>query len=122
MGLQIKLDGTRNLAASIESNLACARHFGQLVERTEDFELLTPVGLSIFCFRVRPRNYLGDLDALNTRILLKLQQAGSSYVSNARIGGKFALRGCVLNHRTTLEDMDRLLEDVQAAAKMAMAE
>jgi hypothetical protein len=48
--------------------------------------------------------------------MLALQRAGSSYVSNARIAGKFALRGCVLNYRTTRRDMEVLLEDVRRAA------
>lgn len=115
-----KVYGARNLAAAVESNLACAQHFGSLVQSTEDFELLAPVSLSIFVFRYRPRAYTGDLDALNERILLELQRAGSSYLSNARIGGKFALRGCVLNYRTTLRDMERLLDDVRKAAKTAL--
>ena len=33
---------------------------------------------------------------------------GSTYLSNARVGGKFALRGCVLNYRTTKADMARV--------------
>jgi aromatic-L-amino-acid decarboxylase len=49
--------------------------------------------------------------------MLALQRAGSSYVSNARIGGNFALRGCVLNYRTTRRDMEILLEDVRRAAR-----
>jgi aromatic-L-amino-acid decarboxylase len=119
--LQIKLYGARNLAAAIESNLACARHFGHLVQNAEDFELLAPVGLSIFCFRYRPRNYTGDLDTLNERILIELQRGGSSYVSNTRIGGNFALRGCALNYRTTFQDMEHLLDDVRGAARLALA-
>ena len=91
-----------------------------MVQNAEDFELLAPVGLSIFCFRYRPQAYRGDLDALNEQILIELQRAGSSYVSNARVGGKFALRGCVLNYRTSDQDMERLLEDVRKAARIVM--
>jgi aromatic-L-amino-acid decarboxylase len=120
--LQIKLYGARNLAVAIESNLACARHFGHLVQKSEDFELLAPVGLSIFCFRCRPRNYTGDLDTLNERILIEVQRGGSSYLSNTCIGGKFALRGCVLNYRTTVQDMERLLDDVREAARLELAD
>jgi glutamate/tyrosine decarboxylase-like PLP-dependent enzyme len=118
--LQIKLWGTRDLASAIESNIACARHFGSLVQESEDFELLAPVSLSIFCFRYRPVEFTGDLDTLNERILINLQRAGSSYLSNALLGGKFALRGCVLNYRTTVQDMEVLLEDIRAAARAAL--
>ena len=117
--LHMKLYGVRRLAEAIEQNLACARHFGRLIDDADDFELLAPVCLSIFCFRYRPRGYTGDLDALNERILVELQRAGSSYVSNARVRGKFALRGCVLNYRTTLQDMERLLDDVRSVATIA---
>lgn len=119
--LQLKLYGVRNLSAAIESNIACARYFGKLVENSTDFELLAPVGLSVFCFRFRPSDYAGDLDALNERILITLQRVGSSYLSNTRIRGKFALRGCVLNYRTTAQEMERLLKDVRDAAGLVLA-
>ena len=47
---------------------------------------------------------------------MNLQRGGGSYLSNARIGGKFALRGCVLNYRTTERDMEILLDDVRRAS------
>jgi glutamate/tyrosine decarboxylase-like PLP-dependent enzyme len=75
--------------------------------------MLAPVALSIFCFRHKPRRFTGDLDALNEETLVRLQRDGSSYLSNARIRGHFALRGCVLNYRTTMDDMQTLLDDVR---------
>jgi aromatic-L-amino-acid decarboxylase len=48
--------------------------------------------------------------------MVALQRDGSSYVSNASIAGRFALRGCVLNYRTTRADMRTLLDNVRAAA------
>jgi aromatic-L-amino-acid/L-tryptophan decarboxylase len=115
--LMMKSAGALRLAEAIETNVACAQHFGRLVAASEEFEMLAPVGLSVFCFRYAPRGYSGDLDALNERVLVELQQAGGTYLSNARIRGNFALRGCVLNYRTTLADMDRAFEDVRAAAR-----
>ncbi|HEY6344441.1 MAG TPA: pyridoxal-dependent decarboxylase, partial [Bryobacteraceae bacterium] len=113
--LLIKYVGAARLAEAVEQNIACAQYFGELVDASGDCEMLAPVGLSIFCFRMRPSGYEGDLNALNERILVKLQQAGSSYLSNAMVQGKFALRGCVLNYRTTRRDMEILLEDVRRA-------
>jgi hypothetical protein len=78
--------------------------------------MLAPVDLSIFCFRYRPQGFTGDLNALNERILFRLQQAGGSYLSKAAVRGNFVLRGCVLNYRTTRRDMEILLDDVRAAA------
>jgi hypothetical protein len=32
------------------------------------------------------------------------------------VGGRFALRACIMNHRTTLADMDTLLADLRRIA------
>lgn len=113
--MQIKHAGTDVLSESIEHDLECARHFSRLVAEADDFELLAS-GLSVFCFRYKPAGFAGDLDQLNEKSLVQLQHDGSSYLSNARVHGHFALRGCVLNYRTTLEDMQTVLNDVRRAA------
>jgi len=113
--LLLKSVGTLAIGEAIEDNIACAKYFADLVRATDDFEMLAPVGLSIFCFRARPPGFGGDLDALNERVMLEVQRSGSSYLSNTRIRGVFALRGCVLNYRTTKHDMEILLDDVRKA-------
>ncbi|HEY1341086.1 MAG TPA: aminotransferase class V-fold PLP-dependent enzyme [Bryobacteraceae bacterium] len=118
--LLIKFAGADRLADAIDGNIACAKRLEELVNASNDFEMLAPVELSIFCFRYCPPGYSGDLNALNERILVELQRGGSSYVSNANIRGEFALRGCVLNYRTTERDMEILLGDVRRAASIAV--
>ena len=123
--------GLRALGEAIEKDLACARHFETLVQQSEDFEMLAPVELSIFCFRHLPARLKDalaaaspsergtieeQLDAHNERLLLALQRDGSSYLSNARLRGRFSLRGCVMNYRTTLRDMEILLDDLRRIA------
>jgi len=111
--------GSEAIGEAIESNLDCARYLARLVDASEDFELLAPVELSIFCFRYVPPGASSadaELDRLNERIMVAVQRAGSSYLSNATVNGRFALRGCVLNYRTTRQDMETLLDDVRAAA------
>jgi glutamate/tyrosine decarboxylase-like PLP-dependent enzyme len=130
--MTLKGVGLRALGEAIEKDLACARHLERLVRASEDFEMLAPVELSIFCFRhVPPRlkraltsaDEAGrarideQLDALNERLLVELQRDGSSYLSNARLRGRFSLRGCVMNYRTTLGDMEILLEDLRRVAE-----
>lgn len=109
--------GTRAIGSAIESNVDCARYVASLIDASSEFELLAPVELSIFCFRYRPPGMVDgpDLDHLNEQIMLTLQRDGSSYLSTATINGNFALRGCVLNYRTTRRDMEILLDDVRRA-------
>jgi glutamate/tyrosine decarboxylase-like PLP-dependent enzyme len=115
----IKAVGLQALSSAIEKDLTCARYLESLVRSSDDFEMLAPVALSIFCFRHVPESLQGDdaqLSAWNERLLIALQQDGSSYLSNARIGGRFALRGCVMNYRTTPCDMEILLDDLRRVA------
>jgi glutamate/tyrosine decarboxylase-like PLP-dependent enzyme len=115
--LLLELTGRDAIAAAIEANIGCAEHLTRMVKAAPDFELLAPVETSIFCFRYRPAGYTGDLDVLNESLLGRIAHGGNSYLSNARIGGRFALRGCVLNYRTTRADMEILLDDVRAAGR-----
>jgi glutamate/tyrosine decarboxylase-like PLP-dependent enzyme len=112
--------GLDRLSEAIEGNLACARFLESMVRASNDFEMVAPVELSIFCFRHVPaqlRNQPPEaIDAFNERLLVALQRDGSSYLSNATLGGRFALRGCVLNYRTTLHDMKILLDDLRRVA------
>ena len=113
--------GLRSLGEAIESNLACARYLESLVRAGNDFEMVAPVELSIFCFRHVPSHLRSEspqtIDEFNERLLIALQRDGSSYLSNTTLGGRFALRGCVLNYRTTLRDMEILLDDLRRLAK-----
>jgi glutamate/tyrosine decarboxylase-like PLP-dependent enzyme len=113
--------GINTLGEAIESNLACARHVQSLIEASDDFEMVAPSGLSIFCFRHIPRKLRNEspqtIDAFNERLLVALQHDGSSYLSNTTLAGRFALRGCVLNYRTTLRDMEILLDDLRRVAR-----
>jgi aromatic-L-amino-acid/L-tryptophan decarboxylase len=113
--------GLDSLGEAIESNLACARCLEAMVRASDDFEMVAPVELSIFCFRHVPVHLRGQspqaIDAFNERLLVALQRDGSSYLSNAMLGGRFALRGCVLNYRTTMRDMEILLDDLRRVAR-----
>jgi len=117
--------GRRALAEAVENDLACARHLADLIRKSEDFELLAPVELSIVCFRYLPPASResasgqndGKIDDYNARLLVELQGDGSSYVSNSKINGKFSLRACIMNYRTTLADMGILLDDLRRVAR-----
>jgi aromatic-L-amino-acid/L-tryptophan decarboxylase len=111
--LQVQTAGLDAIREGIDRNIACARYVEQLITDSEDFEMLCPTELSIFCFRYHPPGYTGDLDDLNHRMLTRVQKSGHSYVSNASVHGQFALRGCVLNYRTEERHMQLLLEEIR---------
>jgi glutamate/tyrosine decarboxylase-like PLP-dependent enzyme len=57
-----------------------------------------------------------ELDDLNTQIMVRVQHGGDAYISNATVRGKFALRACITNFRTTRADIDKTQEIIREAA------
>jgi glutamate/tyrosine decarboxylase-like PLP-dependent enzyme len=118
--LTLRYYGVRKIAEAVSGDIALAQYLGEQVDHAEDFELLAPVELSICCFRYVPRDLIGnenELNKLNERILTVIQKGGRAYVSNAVVNGKFALRACITNFRTTKADIDLTLEVVRDAAR-----
>ena len=113
----LRFHGARRLAAAIGEDVRLAAHLARLIADAEDFELLAGPGLSICCFRHAPM-HLDDsaLDAHNERILQALQRDGRAYVSNTTVDGRFALRACITNFRTTRADVEQVLTVVRELA------
>jgi aromatic-L-amino-acid/L-tryptophan decarboxylase len=129
--LTLRYYGTRKIAAAICDDMKLAAYLGNLIDEAEDFELLSPVELSICCFRYVPPelkaqlNQAGEsdaeavdkqLDELNTRIMNAVQKGGRAYLSNASVHGRFALRACITNFRTTRADIEETVRIVRSAA------
>ncbi|MEX2276158.1 MAG: pyridoxal-dependent decarboxylase [Actinomycetota bacterium] len=108
--------GRRAYAARISHDAQLARYLGARVLEREGFELVTPVSLSICCFRYVPPELAQDsgreeyLDALNERIMTELQLDGRAYCSNAVLDGRFVLRACIVNFRTEAHHLDAMLD------------
>ena len=78
-------------------------------------ELLAPVPLSAVCFRYTGEVPEAERDAFNARLLARLNSRGRVYLSNATLAGRFALRACFVNHRTTPEDVETVVFEVLEA-------
>ncbi len=118
--LSLRYHGLSSFRQQIENDLQCAQRLASLVEAEEETELLASVPLSAVCFRYVPRSAsLNDtqLDELNLQILRGVQRRGRVYVSNATIHGKFALRACIVNHRTTAADVDAVVSEALQVGK-----
>jgi glutamate/tyrosine decarboxylase-like PLP-dependent enzyme len=107
----LKVHGSRAIHDAIDSNITVARHLAATVETSADFELMAPAPLSIVCFRYRH----GD-DEFNKALMVEVQRDGDSYLSNATINGRFSLRACIVNFRTTAADVERLLDTIRRVA------
>ena len=106
-------EGVRDLIAR---HLALAQHLSALVDAAPDLERLGDVDLSIVCFRFAPPRLRGDdraLDALNKRVMEEVQASGAAFLTQTTLGGRFALRACILHYATTESDLAALVDAVR---------
>jgi glutamate/tyrosine decarboxylase-like PLP-dependent enzyme len=116
--LQLKQVGRAGYARMIQQDIELARRFHEI---TEERALLEPFGqgLSIATYRFVPAD-LSDrtdepevasyLNELNQEIQARMERGGEAFVSNAVLGEVYALRMCVVNFRTMLEDVVALAD------------
>jgi glutamate/tyrosine decarboxylase-like PLP-dependent enzyme len=116
--LSLRYHGLASFRAAIRNDLQCAQSLANWIVQEPELELLAPVPLSAVCFRYVPRGAAltrEQSDRLNQRILQSVVRRGKVYLSNATIHGKFALRACIVNHRSTQGDVRHVVEEVLAA-------
>ena len=106
--------GREGYIRMIAADIRLAQILNQLVEEAKDLEAYT-CSLSITTFRYVPSdlNLQNDereayLNQLNSELLTELQDGGEAYLSNAVLGDKYLLRSCIVNFRTSLEDIEAL--------------
>lgn len=128
--LGLKQVGRAGYVRMIAADIGLAQALYRLIDAHPGLQALTQE-LSITTFRYLPpelkpgtENVDTYLNALNTELLTRLQHGGEAYLSNAVIGGVFALRVCIVNFRTSLADIEalpdvvvRLGEEVDAALR-----
>ncbi|WP_018317294.1 aspartate aminotransferase family protein [Bradyrhizobium sp. WSM2793] len=99
----LKTFGTDRLGATITRSCALAKYLEARVMAEPRLELLAPVNLNIVCFR-----YRAD-DAVNREIVADIQESGVAAPSSTTLGGRFAIRAAIVNHRTEEADIDALV-------------
>jgi aromatic-L-amino-acid/L-tryptophan decarboxylase len=115
--------GTLGLEQQIARQIALARYLEQRIEATPDLELRSKGKLSIVCFRYLPRELAGNeeaVDALNKKLMERIQADGAAFLTNTTLAGRFLLRACILHYSTIERDIDTMLETVQATAMRVM--
>jgi glutamate/tyrosine decarboxylase-like PLP-dependent enzyme len=110
--MALKEHGIEKFGRLIDQNIAQARYLGGLIEAEPRLELLAPPNINIVCFRFRLGEGAGDaLKALNTEIMLRLQEEGTAMLSDTTVRGEHYLRVAINNHRTRRDDLDLLIRE-----------
>jgi len=112
--LALKQVGASGYRAMIADDIRLSGTLAQAVARHSELELISQ-SLSITVFRYVPADLRArrgeaeaeqQLDAINREVLDRLQRGGEVFVSNAVVGGRYALRACIVNFHTTEADVN----------------
>ncbi len=121
--LSLKADGVDKLVRLVEQNVAQTEYLAKRVEEHADLELLAPAPLNIACIRYAPAGVPGEvLDAVNTEVLLRIQETGIAVPSSTILGGRFAIRMANVNHRARLSDIDIVIDAILRLGRDVLSE
>lgn len=111
--MSLKEQGVDRIGGAIQANIEQAHYLARRVDETAGLERLAPVAMNIVCFRYAPEGFQQDqLNRLNAAILVELQVRGVAVPSQTVLDGSFAIRVCITNHRSQMDDFDLLIEAV----------
>ncbi len=116
--LSLKYFGVDAFRAAIDRSLDLARHAQIRIETSREFELVSPAVLGVVCFRRRPEGVrdADELEDLNAALVAGLADSGRGMISSTRLDGRFALRLCVLNHNSSMADVDEVLDYLETTS------
>ncbi|UVK51760.1 aminotransferase class V-fold PLP-dependent enzyme [Mesorhizobium sp. AR02] len=99
--MTIEALGTDRIGGSIAHTCMLARHLAERLERHPEFQLKAPVALNIVCFGIRGAN-----SEFVRTLVSDLQESGLAAPSWTTLNGELVVRCAIVNHRTTVADID----------------
>jgi glutamate/tyrosine decarboxylase-like PLP-dependent enzyme len=123
--MALKHHGLDGYAELINRDISLAESLAENIRESRDLELMAPPSLSIVCFRYspgQPRHNDERLNTLNKGILEKLQLSGQSFLSSTVLEGRFVLRACIVNPRSTEDDIDLVVNLVEKLGAQVLLE
>lgn len=108
--------GKNGYIRSINDDIELSQLLFALADKHPELEAVSQ-NLSITTLRYVPVDYGGGkkenvdyLNELNEKLLNQLQQQGEVFLSNAVIGNKYCLRACIVNFRTSENDIHEVIK------------
>lgn len=114
--LPIKLHGLAAFRAALDEKLDLAAWATEQLRDITGIEIVAEPQLSLVAFRHRaPGRPAPEREALNRRLLARVNDAQRVHISSAVLDGELALRFCVLSFRTHREQIAMAIADLRAA-------
>lgn len=108
------LEGLQNF---IRNHINLAKYFAHQITSDGDFELLADVQFNTVCFRFAPKNYQGNLNELNEKLLHKINSTGKIYITHTKLRNIYTLRFVVGQTNTQKRHVDAALVLIKNTAK-----
>ena len=115
--MSLRYFGLDAFRSAIERTLDLAELARRRIEESPVLEPMAPPALGVVCFRRTFEEGLdpAELDRRNACLVAALEREGFALVSSTRLGGRYAIRMCILNHTTRVEDVERTLRFLETA-------
>lgn len=107
----IRYYGIEGLRYHVRRHVELAQKFAKWVEEDGRFELAAPAPLNLICFR-----HVGG-EAINRRLLDRLNQSGRLYLTHTVLNDKYTLRFCVGQTHTEERHVEQAWHQIQETAK-----
>jgi len=118
--MSVQTFGLAAFRDAIAHGIELADRAGDYIKSSELLELLSRPSLGILCFRFRPQGSMlpaSEVDELNERLQARIIESGTAMLSSTRLRGAYALRFCIMSHRTTWRDVSDTLEAIEAGGR-----
>jgi glutamate/tyrosine decarboxylase-like PLP-dependent enzyme len=113
--MSIRASGIKKFGRMIQQNIDQAHYLEKLVLSEPELELALPVSLNVVCFRYFDQTLsLAELNELNKRIEIELQESGTAVLSTVVLKGRNYLHAAITNHRSKYRDFEILVDEVQS--------
>lgn len=106
--MSIKTFGLQAFREAIDYNIHLAEEVENELRKSNKWEVVSPATLAIINFRYNPvSEKLSEkkLDAINQKIAAKMMDSGEALLVTTILNGHVVLRMCLINPRTTLDDV-----------------
>jgi aromatic-L-amino-acid decarboxylase len=104
----IRAFGVDGLAARIREHCEITSRLAARIAKTPGWVVMAPVHFGLVVFRYAPAGMTdAGADALNERVMHRVNAQGEVFLSHTKIGGRYAIRMSVGNIRSTQEHVER---------------
>ncbi|MGM0530104.1 MAG: pyridoxal phosphate-dependent decarboxylase family protein [Bacteroidota bacterium] len=111
--------GLKGLQEKLRYHIGLAQGFRNKVDEHESFEILAPMTLNVVCFRYHPASVQDEeqLNALNEKLLYRINQTGEIYLTHTKLSGKYTLRMVIAQTDVEARHVEKAWKVIKEKAK-----